>query len=113
MPEPTFIDIVFDGPPSHESGQFIEVENSIGASVSAGTWIDRGGGDWVLRLTPEDVIAAAYQMPTETGWYLDKHGDPIYIDGDHYKRAGQYAYNAHHFRNVAPFVRLVPAPGVE
>lgn len=28
-----YIDIVFDGPPAHESGRFIEVENAAGASI--------------------------------------------------------------------------------
>lgn len=43
------IDVVFDGPPSHESGRFVEVENIHGASVSHGEWIDRGNGLWALR----------------------------------------------------------------
>jgi len=45
-----FVDVVFDGPPSHESGWFVEVENESGASVKAGEWIDRGDGYWALRL---------------------------------------------------------------
>ena len=44
------IDIVFDGPPSHESGRFVEVENMVGASINVGTWIDRGDGLWALRV---------------------------------------------------------------
>ena len=47
------IDIVFDGPPSAESGRFVEVENMSGASISVGEWIDRGDGYWALR--PEAV----------------------------------------------------------
>ena len=45
-----FIDIVFDGPPSHNSGRFVEVENEKGASINAGEWIDRGDGLWALRI---------------------------------------------------------------
>jgi len=45
------IDIVFDGPPSHESGRFIEVENEKGESVRFGEWVKREDGHWVLRLT--------------------------------------------------------------
>ncbi len=45
------INIVFDGPPSHESGRFIEVENDAGASISVGEWIDRKNGLWSLRIT--------------------------------------------------------------
>lgn len=36
-----YIDIVFDGPPSHESGRFIEVENAQGASIRVGKWVRR------------------------------------------------------------------------
>lgn len=45
-----FIDIVFDGPPSHESGRFVEAENPQGHSINAGEWIDRGDGTWALRI---------------------------------------------------------------
>lgn len=50
------IDIVFDGPPSHESGRFVEVEDEIGASVKVGTWIEEGDY-WRLRIpymTPDE-----------------------------------------------------------
>lgn len=40
--------VIIDGPPSHESGRFIEVEDSKGASVDAGDWRDRGDGTWEL-----------------------------------------------------------------
>lgn len=45
-----FIDVVFDGPPSHESGRFIEVEDPFGKSINAGDWIDRENGLWALRI---------------------------------------------------------------
>lgn len=48
--EPSYIDIVFDGPPSHVSGRFVEVENPAGASIRVGEWIDRGDGFWALRI---------------------------------------------------------------
>ena len=44
------IAVVFDGPPANESGRFIEVEDSSGASIAAGEWHDRGDGTWELRL---------------------------------------------------------------
>jgi energy-coupling factor transporter ATP-binding protein EcfA2 len=47
---PRFIDVVFDGPPGHESGRFVEVEDESGASVSVGEWVDRGNGLWALRI---------------------------------------------------------------
>jgi|GEM_PF-3207081 len=50
LAERTLVDIVFDGPPSHESGKFVEVEDMSGASVRVGEWIDRGNGYWALRI---------------------------------------------------------------
>ena len=44
------INIIFDGPPSHESGRFVEVEDDDGNAISAGEWIDRGDGYWALRI---------------------------------------------------------------
>jgi len=49
-----FLDIVFDGPPRHESGRFVEVEDPTGKSVCAGEWIDRGNGFWALRIRIAD-----------------------------------------------------------
>lgn len=34
--------VIFDGPPSHESGRFVEVETEDGKSVSVGKWEKRG-----------------------------------------------------------------------
>lgn len=54
-----FIDVVFDGPPRHESGRFIEVEDPSGKSVSVGEWISRGNGLWALRIPrprPEPAV---------------------------------------------------------
>ena len=44
------IDVVFDGPPSHESGRFIEVEDSDGHSIKVGEWIHRADDYWALRI---------------------------------------------------------------
>ncbi len=49
-----FIDVVFDGPPSHESGRFVEVENPEGKSISIGEWIEREDGCWALRIARDD-----------------------------------------------------------
>lgn len=45
-----YIDIVFDGPPGHESGRFVEVEDSTGKSIHVGEWIQREDGYWALRI---------------------------------------------------------------
>jgi hypothetical protein len=34
------INIVFDGPPSHESGRFVEVETDDGHSINIGQWLE-------------------------------------------------------------------------
>lgn len=44
------IDVVFDGPPGHQSGRFVEVEDHAGRSICAGEWIQRPDGYWALRL---------------------------------------------------------------
>lgn len=49
----TEIRIVFDGPPSHESGRFVEIEDTEGRSINMGEWHDRGDGFWELRLKSE------------------------------------------------------------
>lgn len=52
----THIDIVFDGPPSHESGRFVEVEDHTGKSIRYGEWVHRDDGYWVLRLTRQHEL---------------------------------------------------------
>lgn len=43
------IHIVFDGPPSHESGRFVEVETPDGKGISVGRWEENEtGGYWSL-----------------------------------------------------------------
>lgn len=48
--EDTFIDIVFDGPPGPVSGRFVEVEDEDGKGIRIGEWVDRGDGNWALRI---------------------------------------------------------------
>lgn len=45
----TFVNIIFDGPPSHVAPRFIETETDDGAGIGLGEWIDRGDGTWSLR----------------------------------------------------------------
>ena len=44
------IRIIFDGPPSHESGRFVEVEDTEGRSIKLGEWHERDDGLWELRI---------------------------------------------------------------
>jgi len=46
--------VVFDGPPSHESGRFVEVESADGRGVRIGRWEQRGDF-WHLILTGKDL----------------------------------------------------------
>lgn len=46
------IDIVFDGPPGHCSGRFVEVEDAAGKSIRFGQWVERADGHWALRIAP-------------------------------------------------------------
>ncbi|HEY4522757.1 MAG TPA: hypothetical protein VJK73_00080 [Candidatus Paceibacterota bacterium] len=75
-----YIDVVFDGPPSHKSGRFVEVENTRGASIKAGRWIDRGDGFWALRIlrqTNEGPIVAALRekLQVEEDDWWQKNAD--------------------------------------
>jgi hypothetical protein len=51
-------DIVLSGPPGLEGGRFIEVEDGHGRSISAGEWIKRDDGLWMLRLPAPPAGAA-------------------------------------------------------
>lgn len=62
MAEKEFIDIVFDGPPSHESGRFVEVENREGKSIRFGEWIQRPDGYWVIRIRPDDMPSLEFPL---------------------------------------------------
>ena len=53
--------IVFDGPPSHESGRFVEVEDTEGRSIKCGTWHERTDGLWELRIIGLDESAIRHQ----------------------------------------------------
>ncbi|MEN6547580.1 MAG: hypothetical protein ABFE07_16220 [Armatimonadia bacterium] len=57
-PTSNTIDIVFDGPPDHEAGRFVEVEQD-GQSVNVGEWIKRGDGYWALRIPYDRPIELA------------------------------------------------------
>ena len=52
------INIIFDGPPSHEAGRFVEVENDHGESIKCGQWIDNKNGTWTLKIDdiPQQAI---------------------------------------------------------
>ena len=59
----SYVDIVFDGPPSHEPGRFVEVENPEGASIRFGEWVERSDGFWALRLRGYDLNGERIAVP--------------------------------------------------
>jgi hypothetical protein len=59
------IAIVFDGPPEHFSGRFVEVENEAGESINAGTWEEMPNGWWRLWIDDSAAVAAAEQRGRE------------------------------------------------
>lgn len=71
----SFVDVVFDGSPSAQSGRFVECEDPAGRSYLAGEWIDRGNGLWALRISlaaaeavtdaEYNAIARAVEIPGE------------------------------------------------
>lgn len=44
------IHVIFDGPPGHVAGRFVEVETPDGRSISAGEWVKKENGYWALVL---------------------------------------------------------------
>ena len=53
------INIIFDGPPSHIAGRFVEVETDDGNSINVGEWIEREDGLWALRITELPTMPTA------------------------------------------------------
>ena len=66
---PREIHVVFDGPPSHESGRFVEVEDADGHSIGPGRWEQRGNF-WHLIFTADDF--AGERRPCESSSYKRK-----------------------------------------
>ena len=72
-PVQPYVDIVFDGPPSHESGRFVEVEDQLGRSIHFGRWVKREDGYWVLRLIPHsNDLAHCHVAGTTVGKDIDE-----------------------------------------
>ncbi|MFZ1009835.1 MAG: hypothetical protein WAN65_23565 [Candidatus Sulfotelmatobacter sp.] len=79
-----YTDILFDGPPGHEAGRFVEVEDGAGRSINIGEWIERDDGLWALRLTESDtrlvpVFAENSKTPMLFDIYVLVSGQPTWI----------------------------------
>jgi hypothetical protein len=81
-----YVDIVFDGPPSHDSGRFVEVEDDTGASICFARWVERKDGYWALRIIPH-----ADDLP-----HVHKAGTTVGKDIDECARCGQDLRSAIH-----------------
>jgi hypothetical protein len=79
--ERSMLHVVFDGPPSHESGRFVECETPDGRSVNAGEWHERADGLWELR-----IQTAPATISRHNGDFLGKTDDPAVIK--HAENAG-------------------------
>jgi hypothetical protein len=73
------INIIFDGPPSHESGRFVEVETDDGKSISIGEWIERPDGLWSLRIEPDAELEAELAVMTEALERLSRLGNEPHL----------------------------------
>lgn len=87
-PPPTYIDIVFDGPPAHEGGRFVEVENERGESVKLGEWVERSDGFTALRIPtrPQDPaiinLDELSKLFTQPGGLVFGRGAPVSAQGE-------------------------------
>ncbi len=89
------INIIFDGPPSHESGRFVEVETDDGKSINSGKWSEREDGLWSLRITelPKENEAASKLLCCLGA----KHPCPLNVN-DGYCRARSCQYQVKEIR---------------
>lgn len=72
------IRIVLDGPPSHKSGRFVEVENEHGEGMSLGEW-KQEGEFWYLEFPNPDQLAERNDALREAvGFFCSviKSGEP-------------------------------------
>ena len=52
------IKIIFDGPPGHDSGRFVEVHDIEDKSIGVGTWRERDDRLWELDIGGVDLLEA-------------------------------------------------------
>jgi hypothetical protein len=60
MNMPVKFNIVFDGPPGHEAGRFVEVETLDGKSFKVGEWIEGLEGYWYLQIDCEEIYERGF-----------------------------------------------------
>jgi len=92
------VQIVFDGPPSHESGRFVEVEDVNGKSINFGRWAKRKDDYWALQFNTDAPILYPIEEAPKVGgtnilaWVIKSANDR----GDIYEHErGHYAVVYH------------------
>jgi hypothetical protein len=77
MADPAQFYIVFDGPPNHEAGRFVEVEDEQGRGLKAGTWTERRhGGYWQLGPFVEaSVVGGLVKALGDAATFLERHAE--------------------------------------
>jgi hypothetical protein len=68
----SYVDIVFDGPPAHESGRFVEVEDADGASIAIGEWVRGAEPYWRLRIPDPRKVASQVAALAEARGLLER-----------------------------------------
>lgn len=114
MTEPDYVDIVFDGPPEHTTGRFVEVEDSTGRSIRYGRWVHRPDRMWALRIDrvpqPQSTVADDHPSPElrerVLADYDNAHPDPTKLYGHPDGRLAHYAarVDAAHGSDPNPWV---------
>ena len=94
---------VFDGPPGHQSGRFVEVETPDGNSINAGEWHERADGLWELRVQMPDTNAIADALrPFAKYWqWMLALNDPEWIKLAHRDEYFSEPLTVAHFRRAA------------
>lgn len=65
------VHIIFDGPPSHESGRFVEVETPDGRSISWGRWEQRGKYWHLIAPQPADGVVVPREGMLQAAKWLE------------------------------------------
>jgi len=81
MSEHEWIRIAFDGPPSHESGRFVEVETEHGNSISFGEWVEGENGLWYLQFPNHANEHAALKRALRHAHYRTHKPSPEFCSG--------------------------------
>lgn len=74
------LNVIFDGPPSHESGRFVEAETDDGRSINAGQWTKRPDGLWALRITNLPTAGGKVDTAPEGMPRVERFGGKVVYD---------------------------------